>query len=58
MLIGMLQSVKHVNCHKLYSTGHVSRTRSLAIYYGEVQVDQHACETVGHLGIGDNDVVL
>lgn len=58
MPVDMIDSAKNLDCHELHSTGHVSPTRALAIYYGEIQVDRHACETVGPLGIGDDDVIF
>lgn len=57
MPVSMLFSSKYIYCHELHSTDHLSPIRALADFYGEIQVDRHAHETVGTFGIGDNNVV-
>lgn len=58
MSIDMLDSAKHVDRHEPHSISHVSPTRPFAVYYGEIEIDQHTAEAVSCFRVCDDDIIL
>jgi hypothetical protein len=39
MPIGVLNSLKHINCYELYSANYVSPACPLAVYYSKIKIN-------------------